>query len=381
MPVSEAWHQRLANARAVRQHARQWRTRRTRQPHLVNFADNDYLGLARDPRVQSAQAEGARRFGAGAGASHLVNGHHAIHDGLEEALAAWTGRERAVLFSTGYMANLGVLQALADTHTAIFHDRLNHASLLDGSALSGARSRRYHHNDSDDLSRLLARSRCTHKLVVSDGVFSMDGDVADIEALVRVSQQHDAWLMIDDAHGLGVIGNNGSGCVGTRWGSDQVPILVGTLGKALGTAGAFVAGDAQLIDHLTQFARSYIYTTAQPPGVSAATLEALAIVQREPEHRLRLARHIDYFREEALRLNLPLGESRTPIQPLYLGGESRVLQWAERLYQAGIDVGAIRPPTVPRAESRLRITLSARHSRSDIDRLLETLAACHLEAL
>ncbi|PRY60208.1 8-amino-7-oxononanoate synthase [Vreelandella songnenensis] len=379
MPVSKAWHERLISARDTRQCAQQWRTRRIRQPAPLDFASNDYLGLAQDSRVQAAQAEGARRLGAGAGASHLVNGHLAIHEALEEALAAWTGRERALLFSTGYMANLGILQALADTHTAIFHDRLNHASLLDGSALSGARSRRYHHNDIDDLSRLMARSISTHKLVVSDGVFSMDGDIADIAALVRVSQQHDAWLMIDDAHGLGVTGVNGSGCVGTRWGSTQVPILVGTLGKALGTAGAFVAGDALLIDHLTQFARSYVYTTAQPPGIAAATLEALTIVQREPEHRERLERHIGYFREEAMRLNLPLGNSLTPIQPLLLGSESRLLRWAERLHLAGIDVGAIRPPTVPRGESRLRITLSALHSRSDINQLLEILDACHEE--
>ena len=379
MPVSKAWRERLGNAHDTRQHARQWRARRIRQPALLDFAGNDYLGLAKDPRVQNAQAEGARRFGAGAGASHLVNGHLAIHEALEEALATWTGRERALLFSTGYMANLGVLQALADTDTAIFHDRLNHASLLDGSALSGARSRRYHHNDIDDLTRLMARSACTHKLVVSDGVFSMDGDVADIAALAQVSQQHDAWLMIDDAHGMGVMGVNGSGCVGPRWSSQQVPILVGTLGKALGTGGAFVAGDALLIDHLTQFARSYVYTTAQPPSVAAATLQALTIVQREPEHRERLERHISYFREEALRLNLPLGESRTPIQPLLLESESRLLQWAERLHHAGIDVGAIRPPTVPKGESRLRITLSARHSRGDIDQLLETLDACRRE--
>lgn len=379
MPVSEAWQQRLTSARDTRQRAQQWRIRRIKPPGLLDFAGNDYLGLAKDSRVQAALAEGARRFGAGAGASHLVNGHQAVHEALEEALAQWTGRERALLFSTGYMANLGVLQALADADTAIFHDRLNHASLLDGGALSGGRSRRYHHNDIDDLTRLMARSIRAHKLVVSDGVFSMDGDVANIAALARVSHQHGAWLMIDDAHGLGVIGNNGSGCVGPRWGSQQVPILVGTLGKALGTAGAFVAGDALLIEHLTQFARSYVYTTAQPPGVAAATLEALTIIQREPEHRERLERHIGHFREEALRLNLPLGESRTPIQPLYLGSESRLLQWAERLYHAGIDVGAIRPPTVPKGESRLRVTLSASHSRSDIDQLLEALATCRRE--
>ncbi|UYO75447.1 8-amino-7-oxononanoate synthase [Halomonas qinghailakensis] len=378
MLVSDVWHQRLASARQQRVEEQRWRHRRVMPPNTLDFAGNDYLGLAHDPRVQAAQAEGARRFGAGAGASHLVSGHLEIHEALEDALAQWTGRQRALLFSTGYMANLGVLQALADSHTALFQDRLNHASLLDGATLSGARSRRFHHRDGADLERLLARSSATHKLVVSDGVFSMDGDVADIATLAHVSQQHNAWLMIDDAHGLGVLGDNGSGCV-EGFDSQAVPILVGTLGKALGTAGAFVAGDAVLIDHLTQFARSYVYTTAQPPSIAAATLEALTIVQREPEHRQRLQHHINYFRQQVQALELPLADSHTPIQPLLLGNESRTMAWAAKLSQRGIHVGAIRPPTVPMGAARLRITLSARHTPSDIDRLVEGLSACQRE--
>ncbi|MDX5978574.1 8-amino-7-oxononanoate synthase [Vreelandella alkaliphila] len=378
MPVSEAWLQRLASARQQRVDHQRWRHRQVNTLGTLDFAGNDYLGLAHNPRVQAAQAEGARRFGAGAGASHLVSGHLEVHDALEDALAEWTGRQRALLFSTGYMANLGVLQALADSNTAIFQDRLNHASLLDGAVLSGARSRRFHHRDSADLERLLARSSAPHKLVVSDGVFSMDGDVADIATLAHVSQQHNAWLMIDDAHGLGVLGANGSGCV-EGFDSQAVPILVGTLGKALGTAGAFVAGDAALIEHLIQFARSYIYTTAQPPSIAAATLEALAIVQREPEHRQRLQRHISYFRQQAQALGLPLADSHTPIQPLLLGNEPRTMAWAAKLAQRGIHVGAIRPPTVPNGAARLRITLSARHKPEDIDRLIEGLSACQRE--
>ncbi|MBS3670369.1 8-amino-7-oxononanoate synthase [Vreelandella boliviensis] len=377
--MSKAWQQRLADARAHRQQTDRWRTRQVAKSNTLDFAGNDYLDLAKDPRVFEAQAEGARRFGAGAGASHLVSGHLEVHDALEEALARWTGRERALLFSTGYMANLGVLQALADRHTAIFQDRLNHASLIDGAALSGARSRRFHHRDAIDLESLLARSECAHKLVVSDGVFSMDGDVADIATLVEVSQQHSAWLMIDDAHGVGVLGDNGSGCVGSSWNSAEVPILVGTLGKALGTAGAFVAGDAALIDHLIQFSRSYIYTTAQPPAIATATLTALEIVQSEPEHRTNLNTNIAYFRREALRVGLPLTTSVTPIQPLILGDEARTLHWAVQLRQKGVQVGAIRPPTVAKGEARLRITLSARHQEGDIDRLLEALAACQRE--
>lgn len=380
--MSEAWRERLADARAHRLQAERWRTRQVAKSNTLDFAGNDYLGLAQDLRVSEAQAAGARRYGAGAGASHLVSGHLEVHDALEEALARWTGRERALLFSTGYMANLGVLQALADRHTALFQDRLNHASLIDGAALSGARSRRFHHRDGSDLENLLARSECAHKLVVSDGVFSMDGDIADIATLAEVSRQHNAWLMIDDAHGVGVLGDNGSGCVGSTWSSTDVPILVGTLGKALGTAGAFVAGDAELIEHLIQFSRSYIYTTAQPPAIAAATLKALEIVQGEPERRDQLNANIAYFRHEALQLGLPLSESATPIQPLILGDETRTLSWALQLQQKSIQVGAIRPPTVPKGESRLRVTLSARHQHDDIDQLLAALHHCqHQEAL
>lgn len=345
---------------------------------MLDFAGNDYLGLAQDPRVCEAQAEGARRYGAGAGASHLVSGHLAVHEALEDALAQWTGRERALLFSTGYMANLGVLKALGDPRTAIFNDRLNHASLLDGATLSGARSRRFHHRDSGDLARLLGRCEHSHKLVVSDGVFSMDGDVADIATLARVSQKHSAWLMIDDAHGFGVLGENGSGCAG-GFTSQDVPVLVGTLGKALGTAGAFVAGDVALIEHITQFARSYVYTTAQPPSIAAATLEALTIVRNETQHRQLLHQHIDTFRREAQALELPLAQSDTPIQPLLLGSETRTMTWAAKLAEQGVLVGAIRPPTVPRGEARLRITLSAKHRPSDMHRLLEGLSTCQHE--
>jgi 8-amino-7-oxononanoate synthase len=344
----------------------------------LDFAGNDYLGLALDPRVSEAAAVGARRFGAGAGASHLVSGHLAVHEALENALAEWLGRERALLFSTGYMANLGVLQALADGETAVFQDRLNHASLIDGAALSGARSRRFHHRDRDDLERLLARSRAAHRLIVSDGVFSMDGDVADAAALASAARRHQAWLMIDDAHGIGVLGEHGGGCT-DGMGSVDVPVLVGTLGKALGTGGAFVAGDTALIEHLMQFSRSYVYTTAQPPAVASATLKALEIVRREPEHRDRLRANIATFRREAQRLGLPLTDSTTPIQPLMLNDETRTLRWAATLERLSIAVGAIRPPTVPLGQARLRITLSARHTQNDIERLLDGLAQCQCE--
>ncbi|MFY0992861.1 8-amino-7-oxononanoate synthase [Halomonas sp. C05BenzN] len=376
--MSADWPTRLAARARSRCVAGLWR-RRTVQPTdaVRDFAGNDYLGLARDPRLAEAQAAGARRFGAGARASHLVSGHLEVHEALEARLAELTGRPRALLFSTGYMANLGTLQALCDTDTRVFQDRLNHASLLDGAALSGASSRRFHHGDLEDLDRLLERSPAEAlKLVASDGVFSMDGDVADIAGLADTCARHGAWLMVDDAHGLGVLGEQGDGCVGRAHGIDEVPVLVGTLGKALGTAGAFVAGSEALIEHLIQFARPYVYTTAQPPGVAAATLAALEILAAEPERRSRLHALVARFRREAATLGLPLAESHTPIQPLVLGDSHRVMAWAERLAARGLGVGAIREPTVPRGQARLRITLSAAHTEADLDALLEGLATC-----
>lgn len=382
MSRADLWSKRLVSAATQRRAEGGWRQRPTldEADPLIDFAGNDYLGLAGDPRLAEAQAEGAKRFGAGARASHLVTGHHAVHERLEQRLAELTGRPRALLFSTGYMANLGVLQALCDRHTRVFQDRLNHASLLDGARLAEAPSRRFHHRDLADLERLLERTpQDAPALVVSDGVFSMDGDTADIAGLADTCQRQGAWLMIDDAHGLGVLGEHGDGCVGRAHDQHQVTILVGTLGKALGSAGAFVAGDAALIDHLIQFARPYIYTTAQPPGVAAATLTALDILEQEPERRDRLHRHIADFRREATRLGLPLTDSTTPIQPVVLGDSARVMRWAERLARAGFRVGAIRPPTVPRGQARLRITLSAAHDATALDALLGALDACRRE--
>lgn len=379
---TDLWSTRLARVAEQRRADDGWRQRPTLSDvaPFIDFAGNDYLGLADDPRLAEAQAAAARRLGAGAKASHLVSGHLEIHERLERRLAQLTGRPRALLFSTGYMANLGVLQALCDRHTRVFQDRLNHASLIDGARLAGAPSRRFHHRDLEDLERLLARAPDdAPTLVVSDGVFSMDGDVADVGGLAATTRRHGAWLMIDDAHGLGVLGDHGDGCVGRAHDRREVPVLVGTLGKALGSAGAFVAGDEALIDHLIQFARPYVYTTAQPPGVAAATLAALDILEAEPERRARLHERIDDFRREAARLGLPLTGSRTPIQPLVLGDNARVMRWAERLARTGLRVGAIRAPTVPKGEARLRITLSAAHGDDALDALLDGLAACQRE--
>ncbi|RRJ83166.1 8-amino-7-oxononanoate synthase [Aestuariirhabdus litorea] len=342
---------------------------------LLGFCSNDYLGLANHPRVVESLQRAASRYGVGGGASHLVIGHSEPHHALEEALAAFTGRERVLLFSSGYMANTGVITALLDKRDAVFEDRLNHASLIDGGLLSGARFKRYLHNDVDSLRQRLNASSVQRKLVVTDGVFSMDGDLAPLPELAQLCQQQGAWLMVDDAHGFGVLGETGGGCAEYfGLGSDQLPVLVGTLGKGFGTAGAFVAGSATLIETLIQQARSYIYTTSMPPAVAAATLESLQLLKEEGWRRTHLAQLIARFRAGALALGLRLMDSTTPIQPILVGDAGQALALSQRLETAGVLVSAIRPPTVPRGTARLRVTLSASHSEQDVDRLLEALA-------
>ncbi len=341
---------------------------------VVNFCSNDYLGLAADPRLTEAFRRAADECGLGSGASHLISGHHRWHHALEERLAEFTGRERALVFSTGYMANLGVIQALVGPGDAVFADRLSHASLLDGAMLSRARLTRYPHGDAEALARRLDASRAARRLVVTDGVFSMDGDVAPLSGLVQAAERHGAWLMVDDAHGIGVLGQQGGGSLQRAGlGQDEVPVLVGTFGKALGTAGAFVAGSAELIDYLVQTARPYIYTTAMPAALAAATLASLDVVAAEPERRSYLHSLVRRFRVLARELPAPLLASETPIQGLVLGSAERALAVSRRLFGLGFLVSAIRPPTVPAGSARLRITLSAAHSRSQVDDLLDAL--------
>jgi 8-amino-7-oxononanoate synthase len=341
---------------------------------LLSFCSNDYLGLANDPRVVAAFREGAARWGAGSGASHLVSGHMGVHHALEEALAAFTGRERALLFSSGYAANLGVVGALLDKGDVVFEDRLNHASLIDAAQLSGARLQRFLHNDVSSLDTHAARIGGRRRMVAVDGVFSMDGDEAPLAALADACDRHDTLLLVDDAHGFGVLGASGAGSLEAQGVGARVELLMGTLGKALGTAGAFVAGDATFIETLVQHARTYIYTTALPPAVAAAALESLRIVQEEGWRRERLGSLVLRLRAGAEALGLSLLPSRSPIQPLVLGDAGRALAWAQALRKRGILVPAIRPPTVPRGSARLRITLSAAHENADVDRLLEALA-------
>ncbi|MBU3059492.1 8-amino-7-oxononanoate synthase [Pseudomonas indica] len=343
---------------------------------LLAFCSNDYLGLANHPEVIRALQRGAEQWGVGGGASHLVIGHSGPHHALEEALAEFTGRPRALLFSTGYMANLAAVTALVGQGDTVLEDRLNHASLLDAGLLSGARFSRYLHNDAASLASRLGKAT-GNTLVVTDGVFSMDGDLADLPNLCTVAKAKGAWVMVDDAHGFGPLGANGGGIVEQfGLGLDDVQVLVGTLGKAFGTAGAFVAGSEDLIETLIQFARPYIYTTSQPPAVACATLKSLELLRSEGWRREHLARLIVRFREGAEAIGLALMDSPTPIQPILIGDSERAMKLSALLKARGILVGAIRPPTVPAGSERLRVTLSAAHSEAQLERLLEALAAC-----
>jgi 8-amino-7-oxononanoate synthase len=344
---------------------------------LISFCSNDYLGLASDPRVIEALQWGTKQYGVGSGASHLVTGHSMPHHKLEEELAEFVGAERALLFSTGYMANLGVVTALMDRHGLIVEDKLNHASLIDAARLARAEVKRFAHTDSKKAGELLA-SNSGNKLIATDAVFSMDGDIAPLPELVNLARLNHTWLLADDAHGLGALGENGRGsfsAAGIKLG-DPV-IYMGTLGKALGTFGAFIAGSDQLIETLIQRARTYIYTTALPPAVAEASRASLRIVREEEWRRERLQQLLRQFQDGIKQLGLAIMPSQTAIQPLVLGTEEAVLKAAASLQAKGILVPAIRPPTVPAGSARLRISFSALHEAHHVDRLVEALA--HIE--
>tara|TARA_R110002111_G_scaffold1495_3_gene10194 strand:- start:42461 stop:43618 length:1158 start_codon:yes stop_codon:yes gene_type:complete len=339
-----------------------------------NFSSNDYLGLANHPDVIKAFQHAAGQYGVGSGSAHLICGHSAEHHALEEDLADFTGRQRALVFSTGYMANMGTIASLVGKNDEVFQDKLNHASLIDGALISGAQFKRYPHGDLKRLGQLLAQSTSKKKLIASDGVFSMDGDEANVVELASMAQQSTSLLMIDDAHGIGVLGQRGGGLL-EKLGlnSQQVPILMATLGKSLGTAGAFIAGDEALIETLIQRARSYIFTTAMPSATMAATRVSLKLCQQDTWRREKLAALVAQFRRGAEQLGLQLIASTTPIQPIILGSNQAVMLAAERLKKHNILVGAIRHPTVAKGSERLRITFSASHTEQQLDRLLSAL--------
>lgn len=345
--------------------------------NVINFCSNDYLGLAKNKTVIAAFKSASDIYGVGSGSAHLICGHTKAHHLLEEELAEFTGRERALLFSTGFMANVGTINALVGRGDSVFEDKLNHASLLDGGLSSVANFKRYPHVDVQQLEKLLSKTS-GEKLIVTDGVFSMDGDVAPLCELANLAKQHHAQLMVDDAHGFGVLGKTGGGLVEElNLTPNDVPILMGTLGKAFGTFGAFIAGSETLIETLIQSARTYIYTTALPPAVAEATRASLKIIIAETWRREKLQALISQFKTGAAQLNLPLMPSDSPIQPLLVGDSFRATQLSQQLLDAGFLVSAIRPPTVPKNKARLRITLSALHKFEDIARLLETLHRLH----
>lgn len=345
---------------------------------LLAFCSNDYLGLAAHADIAAAMAEGARRWGAGSGASHLVSGHLAPFEQLETRLAALTGCERALFFSTGYMANLAIVPALVGRGDAVFADRLNHASLIDAVQLSRASHHRYPHNDMAALERLLATSTARRKLIVSDAVFSMDGDLAPLADLLALAERFDAWLVLDDAHGFGVLGPQGQGSL-AHLGLAVSPrvVLMGTLGKAAGVSGAFVAGLATVIEWLLQTARPYIFTTASSPAVACALLAALDVLSGPQGHarRVHLQALVAQLRDGLADSPWPLGGSEAAIQPILVGGNHAVLNVQQRLADQGLWVPAIRPPTVPDGTARLRISLSAAHVSADVARLVQALRA------
>ena len=342
---------------------------------LINFCGNDYLGLNAHPALAAVLARSAAAWGAGSGASHLVSGHGLEHERLEAQLAQFTGRERALLFSTGYMANLAAITCLAARDSQVLMDRLCHASLIDAARLSGARLRRFAHGDAAAAGAALEGEAASGSaLLVTDGVFSMDGDLAPLPQLVKAAAGAGATLIVDDAHGLGVMGPSGRGCVEHfKLDSTAVPILVGTLGKAFGCFGAFIAADADYIEWFVQTARSYIYTTALPPPVAAAAREALVVAATESWRRERVLELAARLRRGCAQAGVALLPSPSPIQPVVLGDSARALAVSEQLFAAGFWVAAIRPPTVPKGSARLRVTLSAAHSEPQVDALIEAL--------
>lgn len=343
--------------------------------NYLSFCSNDYLGLASHPQLNHALQQGAQQYGVGSGASHLVSGHFAAHQLLEQALAEFVGKPAALSFSTGYMANLGAVQALVGRGDTVFADKLNHASLNDAMLLSRAEVKRYRHNDVVQLAQQLSETKSGRKLIIADAVFSMDGDIAPVPELLALCEQHDAWLLLDDAHGFGVLGEQGRGVMSHFKLASPRMIYMATLGKAAGVAGAFVAAEEVVVDTLLQNARSYVYTTASPPALSVALMASLELMREEDWRREHLQQLITQLRDGLCGLPWSLMESSTPIQPLLVGSNEDTLALSEGLRARGIWVPAIRPPTVPQGTARLRISLSAAHEKKDVAELIEALHA------
>jgi 8-amino-7-oxononanoate synthase len=379
MPFTEL--QRQLDERAALDLLRSRRTLASPQsPHILvdgkpylSFCSNDYLGLACNPQLIAALQQGAQEWGVGAGAAHLVSGHFDAHHQLEQQLASFIGKPAALLFSTGYMANVGVVQALVGKSDTVFADKLNHASLNDAMQLSRAEIKRYRHGDMAQLAQLLSQTQNGRKLLITDAVFSMDGDIAPLRELLALCEQHDAWLYVDDAHGFGVLGAQGRGSLAHFGIASKRIIYMATLGKAAGVSGAFVAAEQAVIDTLVNHAHSYVYTTATPPALSVALSQSLQLIAQGDELRAHLHRLINQLRNGLSDLPWQLMPSDTAIQPLLIGDNKQALNLSESLRERGIWVAAIRPPTVPQGTARLRITLSAAHSEADVDKLVGAL--------
>ncbi len=340
---------------------------------VLAFCSNDYLGLANDPALVAAAQEGARLYGVGSGASPLINGHMTPHALLEKRLAAFTGFERALLFSTGYLANLGVVPALVGRGDAIFSDRLNHASLIDAARLARAELNVYAHCDLSALGAALAASRARRKLVITDAVFSMDGDLAPLPEILALAERHGAWLLIDDAHGFGLLGPQGRGAAAHFGLASPRLLVMGTLGKAAGAAGAFVAGAENAVEWVLQKARTYIFSTAEPPLIAHTLLTSLDLIEQGDARRARLAARIAQLHGSLKLKRWRLLPSQTAIQPLVIGDNAETMAVANKLFERGLWAPGIRPPTVPAGTARLRITLSATHSEEQVARLVATL--------
>ena len=384
--ASLPWSKALAATLAERQSSGRYRRLRTRSgeqgvsviidgKEMLSFCSNDYLGLAAHPTITKAFINAADTEGVGSGAAHLLSGHSSYHQQLEEALADFMGQQSVLLFSSGYQANLGVIDGLMSRGDVVIQDKLNHASLLDGGRLSAAKSWRYHHADMGSLQRRLRQTEDSGcRLVVTDGVFSMDGDLAPLQPLIQLTQTHQAALMVDDAHAIGVLGKHGRGSV-EHWQvkAEHMPIVMGTLGKAFGTAGAFVAADKDVIETLIQQSRTFVYTTAQPAAVAAASLASLVLVRTENWRREKLQTLIEQFRKGAAELGIATMNSLTPIQPIMIGDDEEAIVIGQELESRGFLLGVIRTPTVPLGSARLRVTLSTNHTEQNIKQLLEAL--------
>ena len=381
------WRDEIERSFEQRKQANRWRNRKRAQSamartlaidgqSLLNFCSNDYLALANHPALKEAAIDAVETYGTGSGASHLVCGHQELHHQLEQDIAAMLGSEQAIIFSTGYMANLAIPQTFLGRNDLLLEDRLNHASLLDAGSISAVKMKRYPHADAASVEKALADSDASRKMVLTDGTFSMDGDLAPVKQLAQSCRAHEAMLVVDDAHGFGVLGERGAGLMECENISVSGNVLmVGTLSKAAGSFGAFVAGDAVYIQSLIQFARTYIYTTALPPAVAAASIAAVKLIRSEPDRRERLQLLIDRFRDEATQAKLPLMPSETAIQPILLGSEANALAADALLRENGILAIAIRPPTVPAGSARIRLTFRADHTDEDMDRLLSVLTS------